>query len=72
MMEWSAIRYAGHETIVKANQNLNADGHVICHQSGGTTHIEWTAFEAHVYAHAYGPDYRSVYRWWLVEGGPIN
>jgi hypothetical protein len=71
VLEWSAIRREGHETI-EANQGLDAEGQVICRESVGKTHIEWIAFESKIYAHAYGPDYRSVYRWWLLDSGPIN
>jgi len=68
--EWSPLGRAGHETIGDTLVNAS-DGRVICHESDGLAHVEWSAAEIGVYAHAYGPDLDALLRWWETAAGPV-
>ncbi len=60
---------AGHDAVGTV-PSLADDGRVVCYESGGKAHIEWTNRERNVYAHAYGPSYSPLLRWWRASAGP--
>jgi len=69
--EWAGVGRAGHDPIGRT-QFSDSGGHVVCYQQHDRAHLEWTSKDLGIYAHAYGPNYRALLRWWMAEGGPIT
>lgn len=67
--QWVASGRAGHDAAGKIPMKED-DGRVLCYEAGKQAHIEWTTYERGVYAHAYGPAYASLLRWWRASAGP--
>ncbi len=67
--QWVASGRAGHDTVGTVPP-LEDDGRILCYMAGGRAHLEWTTKERGVYAHAYGPSYRALLRWWRASAGP--
>ena len=69
--QWVASGRAGHDA-VGTMLPRDDDGRILCYKSGGQAHVEWTTKERDVYAHAYGPSFPALLRWWGASAGPAN
>jgi hypothetical protein len=67
--QWIVSGRAGHLAVGSIPTDED-DGRVVCYQAGARAHIEWTTKERGVYAHAYGPAWGSLLRWWRASAGP--
>ncbi len=69
--QWVASGRAGHDA-VGTMLPRDDDGRILCYMSGRQAHVEWTTKERDVYAHAYGPSFPALLRWWGASAGPAN
>ena len=68
---WQLLVPGGHEIVGETLVNAS-DGRVLCHESGGTAHVEWNTADLGIYAHAYGPSLAPLLRWWETSAGPVT